>query len=57
MYSMTIDEAMYRTSTVLAKKEVSLWKRFKEYLAENSETICNGLASMNGNYYVPVNKR
>lgn len=57
MYSMTIDEAMYTASTVLAEKENSLWKRFKKYLAENSETICNGLASMSGNYYVPINKR
>ena len=57
MYSMTIDEAMYRTSSILAEKEISLWKRFKKYLAENSEIICSGLMSMNGNYYMPVNKR
>lgn len=56
MYSMTIDEAMYTTSTILAEKELSLLERFKQYFSENSETIYAGLAAMNGSFYMPTKR-
>lgn len=56
MYNMTIDEAVYTTSTILAEKELSLLERFKQYFSENSEMIAAGLAALNGNVYRPVNR-
>lgn len=57
MNRMTMEEALYTTSAVLAEKETSMWKRFKAFLTENIKIVSNELAAMNGHIYMPENFR
>ncbi len=54
--NMTAEEAKYmlEANANLGEKIVAA---FKKYWEENADIICGGLAAMNGQFYMPYNRK